>query len=1002
MENKQDQTVESSSDDDALPPSRQPFLLEPPLIAILPPSWPPRPDIFDEVLLRKPMTPERAHDAYMAWYHPDQDLGQVWRLWDAKSQRPYPRPPENDEDLHILAHNVYEHLMSDPLVPAAWEESEQVLAEQALDSIYDLSQNMQQTKKAAIQSGSLGYLSLLNLQQLQMHCKELGLSCHGEATDLRLRIAADSMSEWSGMLAQSDLSHWGISRPAKFDLEPWKQPKADALEMYTVAIQISPYNPTYWVSRAYCHYLRGFFDLAIGDAYRAGILCDVLEQASERNRRPGFYVRILEAIEAHLMVNPRDENGNLKPEVVRMRRANGINAFVPTLQKALHSIISLSLAGLNAWHDYGDHIKILDQRLGMPDRDVRVPQLRAKLSRKAAKLHQDHIRVGRKPFFHEKGAGEVPASRPYPFEKQDVHRTSPAFLQKLNEAIFGEESSAHEKGSPLCHIDRVDEDHELGVFAIGNIQKDAIIHTEEPTIRGHLPPRRVGEDLPGKAADKDRCENCLKEVEISATKPKEYESANQCACATKWLRYPEGPGLSFCDSDPQSTGKKGCLDIAREVHHFSSCGKDWRWLYDAMRPVVGKWEGKEYFTHTNEAHGTVLMLLLRNVFEIALHRRNEEPEEDMRLNPHEIDELLVLDGASTSWRNSWFPFTMAANIKVPFDILESLGVDIFQRPEFDTWVIQVILRKLLVNAVPWDPRRQGEVSDRLPFDGDKQLLTPKAQLQLVKKKKPLTNLDPSFCNLYLFPGLSLFNHSCDGSHNADWGYDELIPNRVVVWATKPIAPGEEIRIRYRPSAITSDDCATRLFGRPCRCTRCLQKATSYQDSDADTFTDQQSVDEETSANTRQSRDESWRASNDPDSDSDEPSSYFDASDEIDLTESLQSGQDTDHAVVDDGRVVVYRELTSPKPAKPLVRKRQSIESEEYFSDYSRPKMIRDLDDKTWHIPSDSQKHAQWVREYRENLRDRLEGKEVKEKSPQKKAVGKKKAVRKLGRNGKKK
>lgn len=35
----------------------------------------------------------------------------------------------------------------------------------------------------------------------------------------------------------------------------------------------------------------------------------------------------------------------------------------------------------------------------------------------------------------------------------------------------------------------------------------------------------------------------------------------------------------------------------------------------------------------------------------------------------------------------------------------------------------------------------------------------------MQEKVPLTDLDPPFANLFLFPGLSLLNNSCESSHN---------------------------------------------------------------------------------------------------------------------------------------------------------------------------------------------------------------------------------------------
>ncbi|KAF3398034.1 hypothetical protein F1880_005750 [Penicillium rolfsii] len=912
----------SPKDYERPPPPDPRFFSKPAMGVIAPPDWPPRPNVFDEVLLRKPITPERAHDAYMTWYLPDQTLGKVWQQWEEKKQRPFLRPPDKELDIHILAHNVYEHLMSNPIIPIAYQEGGRIFAEQGLGRKYALSKNMQETKQAAIDSGSLGYLGFLDLNQLQSECEERGLDTSGDEAMLRSRITTDTMDKWSGMLMKSDISHWGVKRTHKYALEPWNRSKATALEMYTAAIQISPYNPTYWVSRAYCHYQQGFFDLAIGDAYRAQLLCDVLEQSSERNRRPGFFARIWEAIEAHLMVFPRDKKGNLKPEIMRMRKANGINVFVPTLQKSLHCIISLSLAGLNAWHDYRNHMKILDARLGMPDRDVRVPQLRNTLSEKAAKVYQEQTQHKKKLFFHEQSAGAVPASQPYPFEIQDIDRTSPSFLNKLNKNVFNENGITGKGSESICVARKAGGDkQEIGVFARSAIETGAVLHIEEPTIRGHLPPRRLPKDLHGKFHDKTRCENCLKPISPATVQQLKKKAITKCPCADRWLSQPATPGPMFCKAPPNWKNEKGCLEIARELHHFGSCGKDWQWLYDSMRPVVSTWDGKEYISHTNEGHGTTLMLLLRNVFEIALHRRQEEPNDDMRLNAHEIDELLVLDGNSKSWRESWFPFNFAANIKVPFDILEALGVDIFQRSEFDTWIIQIILRKLLVNSVPWDPRRQGEASDRLATDRDKKLYAPDVQFERMEKKEPLMDIDPSFQHLYLFPGLSMFNHSCAGSHNADWGYDKLIPNRIVVWATRNIAQGEEIRIRYRNHAINSQRRAIRLFGGPCKCPQCRNDPPRPQTPDSENISDQTCPSEEEAEPVVNS----LRAPCAKEYDSENPSAS--------RMQISQSGEERpahkEHAVVENGKVVIYRELSNRNPpqAQSLKRKIGDVEPE---------------------------------------------------------------------------
>src|SRR5579862_6709294 len=88
------------------------------------------------------------------------------------------------------------------------------------------------------------------------------------------------------------LGHWGIKRDKKYLIqEDPNNPLAEfsAWELYTIAIANSPYNPTYWIARAFQFFRDGFFDLALGDAYRAMVLAEVVTDPFKRNRRIGLY-----------------------------------------------------------------------------------------------------------------------------------------------------------------------------------------------------------------------------------------------------------------------------------------------------------------------------------------------------------------------------------------------------------------------------------------------------------------------------------------------------------------------------------------------------------------------------------------------------------------------------------------------------------------------------------------------------------------------------------------
>jgi hypothetical protein len=158
-----------------------------------------------------------------------------------------------------------------------------------------------------------------------------------------------------------------------------------------------------------------------------------------------------------------------------------------------------------------------------------------------------------------------------------------------------------------------------------------------------------------------------------------------------------------------------------------------------------------------------------------------------------------------------FPFSFAANVKVPFDILSYLGVNIFRDLRFDTWVIQLVLRKLLVNAIPWD-------TDRRELDD---VETNKSQMEEGNRINALAfeRIKADFNDLYIFPGAAMFNHSCHDEHNVTWQWDEEIPNRLFLCADRVIKAGEELRIKYSPSRLQALQ-QHKLLGGPCLCPVC--------------------------------------------------------------------------------------------------------------------------------------------------------------------------------------
>ncbi|KAJ5612891.1 hypothetical protein N7510_006085 [Penicillium lagena] len=834
-----------------------------------PPGYRPRPNLFDKVAFGPYISADDARLACRAWFEQDSCLGKAWKDHEYRVfpiQLPDVIPHDHDPRvINGLATNVYEHLMGDPLCPVTrWEEDNPV------DQTWDLSELFEEIRdKVAIRDENVRISKYWTNTVLNAELRKRGLpvakpmkeklSAKDARRENQDRLINDELVKCYSFQSHSDLSHWGINRPEKYRVQPATDTDMTPLDIYTFAIHLSPYNPTYWLSRAYCHYQQEFFDLAIGDAYRAQLLCKVVSDNLTRNERPGLYSRIWHAVEQHFIAIPQ-HGFDWKSEIMIYMRKNGITNFIPTVQNAALHITSLSLASLNCWDDVEAQYRLFCSTFtsSESDRDQRVVEERRRLTKPSAEEWQKE--KGKQNLFpFERTYGSVKGTHKYPYE-EEIDRFDPKFRDVLNRCLFEAPPETLKPPTWNCEVKKVPGKEGLGVFATEVIKPGEIIYCEEPTIRGHLHMRGLNGDKTQRFIEgRPGCLTCKKTVD--ETIEAQYQTWNildgthefHCNCIVGEPTRGNGKGSPrWCTGKYpayRQSREKACLEITREQFQFDSCGKDWLWLHEAIKPtlkvhkeprrvepppgsnepVTFKDEDVEYILELNEDHGAVLSLLLKNVFEITLHRRQQGT--DPHLLPHEIDELLVLDGWSENndyWTGSNFPFNITANIQVPFDILSQLGVDIFRDFSFDTWVIQIVLRKLLTNVVPWDGQSGGRTKSTRPVGPDTPLKELGEQQTMKQNQNSFAQCDPSFSNLYLFPGFSMFNHCCaikqlgdPAKYNADWAYDNVVPSRIVVWAQNLVKPGEEIRLRYRSSAIRSDGPgAIQLFGGPCQCKQC--------------------------------------------------------------------------------------------------------------------------------------------------------------------------------------
>lgn len=863
-----------------------------------PPDFPTRPDLFDEVEWGPIPGAEDIRKAYKLWSLQDSVLEADINI--KPDDHPYPNPETPSGVVHrgysCLAHNVYEHLMQNPGLPLTddqWNEDAQmrVLDNDETDTgtvegwsykdIFGVDPPGQEVKaelepeSVEIQGHFVMRKGYWKVRETTEELRKRGIAPRPKTKLLDLqrllaqneieKLKQEASSTVLGFLPREDQSQWGIPRKDDYMLTVTTGTKLRPLDMYTWAILLSPYNPTYWVSRAYLYYQMGYFDLALGDAHRAQLLCEIISNHKDRNQQPGLYIRIWNAVEQHVLQIP-SEDEDISEEAKLLRQPNGVNYFIPTVRKALHQIMSLSLLALQCWKDYNAMEEYLTSRTQMSARDKNAFTDRKRSLEGFAEHSMASRRADRAYYLYERYAGTV-SGRMYPYSARDIDRAEETFRKRIDKDILCASQAKSEKLE--VRYDEIG----LGVFAKEEISSNEIIYVDEPSARGHL----FLNHQVTKASKTTRCQNCKREIsakdrrdtkkDCQQRRPTVRNHRHRFLCPCVFAKYPHDE-VYWCppthkqlrglqdrelhksetdsdaggnkrtkrrklskrpsgDGDDADKGKRppNCLEIARELYHYRACGVDWSWLHDAMRPnwnrriqshrEVHDIRSKDTkYSHTNETHCTVLSLLLREIFDMTLLRR--EKEDKPNLLAHEIEEMMPLMG-SEDLSEHRFPFTLAANIKVPFDILLCLGVDIFRDLTFDTWVIQTVLRKLLLNAVPWDEHRRGP-QDRVDVQ-IKERIEPHMPEASSVKEWEIDQFDPTIRDLYLFPGLSMFNHACRGHSNATWEWDKEIPNRVKVTTSSKIRTGQEILLPYRHRPF-SDDSATRVLGEPCLCTLC--------------------------------------------------------------------------------------------------------------------------------------------------------------------------------------
>lgn len=390
-------------------------------------------------------------------------------------------------------------------------------------------------------------------------------------------IHENDLNNQVGIYPRHGLDQWGIEQRghvdscADADYGDTSEDNLSPFRLYTWALHLSPFNPTYWVSRAYLFHQKGYYDLTLGDAYRAYFLTEVLQNGATI---PGLYARVWDAIEQHVYANAQNPyiplndfnnqeriNAQASAALDLTRSPEGLLSFVPHLRRTIHHIISLNLLSSQAWVDWWKMdafaYKLQQEEHAQPFL-LRLETNQGHANRRNKRQKDDHTL-----WKHEKSAGSI-SGKEFLQSAKDVDRTAEAFLATLNAKFFGPWPGKKDR-SPAIEVRRK-ADGELGVFALKAFEQNELIHIEEPSIRDQVRGRwasHIPESDPQPAPCEDRKRpisyDFITDAEWSRLDKSERDKhQNVCRCIdAEPRRYfcqpfrPQGLGITGIDMNPQ-------------------------------------------------------------------------------------------------------------------------------------------------------------------------------------------------------------------------------------------------------------------------------------------------------------------------------------------------------------------------------------------------------------------------------------------------------------------
>lgn len=301
---------------------------------------------------------------------------------------------------------------------------------------------------------------------------------------------------------------------------------------------------------------------------------------------------------------------------------------------------------------------------------------------------------------------------------------------------------------------------QLGVFAKEDIMPGETILTEKTVLTAN---NKLQDAL---------CDACNADLpDISSPEASTTVSCPDCE-------------VVFCDEQ--------CMEKAMELYHPALCDRD----VEAIAKNVPAAEA---------ADALYALLLLRTLAMAEWQRSHPLELKEIKYIWGDFHNKQIENFSEAGNTPKTLPFSFEHNIRLPFHMLEKMGVDIFANPQYDVWVFNTLYAKF-----------RGTASAR--FSG----------LDGRRARGPEVSA--------VHPMWSLANHSCDPNVSWNWGGNikfrardqrvswKSVKGENVKMNEAGIKKGEEVHNHYCDVELPVNDrreWAKGALGGDCRCERCV-------------------------------------------------------------------------------------------------------------------------------------------------------------------------------------